>query len=323
MSGATCFGKLPTRGDFVKGPSQHQLIGILDRWMSACMESLSEDPRWKLAYDQAPSVDFVFVGARNRTSVIGHLRPSRDASGRRFPFLTAATIERDDLLMLRCAPAGLTHPFNVLREAAQAGTDGADIAEILARLEELNSGADFDLALQSDPLGHFVRRTSLASFAEMLAFEAATEQVRRIILAIGLLLRPVLGNANAAIDKAISLPLPGDDRYRDLVAGLWLYLVSAFLRNTALELQVLMASARQSARMVIGFNGASSRTLLNMLSPESSPESAIDLFDPEWIDEHHDLAHDYGVAKLSSYLGQPAMTLEAAIKTFREVFLGE
>ena len=47
------------------------------------------------------------------------------------------------------------------------------------------------------------------------------------------------------------------------------------------------------------------------------------LIDPEWIEEQGDVVNDYGVAKLSSYLAQPHISLEQAISTFREVFLGE
>lgn len=319
---ATCFGKVPTRGDFVRGPNQHQLINMLDRWMSSCMELMSEDPRWKTAYDQAPAVDFAFVGARSRVSVVGHLKPSQDASGRRFPFMTVATIERDDTLMMRCAPAGLGRPFGILRQTAQAAIDGTEISQILADLGELNSAADFELALQSDPLGHFVRRTSIESLAEMLGQQRSAESVRRTILAVGLLLRPLLGNA-VPIEKEIALPLPSDDRYRNLAAALWLYLVSAFLRKSAFELQILIGQKDGMARMIIGFNGASPRTLLALLSPEAAADNVIFLDDPEWIEDHDDLIHDYGVAKLSSYLSQPSITLEAAINTFREVFLGE
>lgn len=113
-SSATCFGKIPSRGDFVKGAGQHPLITVLDRWASQGMERLSEDPRWKTAYDNACAVDFAFVGARSRLSVVGHLRPSLDSSGRRFPFIAAATIERDDALIFRCAPVGLSHSFGAL-----------------------------------------------------------------------------------------------------------------------------------------------------------------------------------------------------------------
>lgn len=323
LAPATCFGKLPTRGDFVKGPGQHQLIAMLDGWLSDCMASLSEDPHWKAAYDQGPGVDFLFVGPRSRVSVIGHLRPSQDVSGRRFPFLGAATIERDDLLMLRCAPACLDSPFKVLRESVRTGTEGGELGDILAGLEQLDSGADFEEALQADPLGRFARRTTLAGLSALLAPAVSAGAPRRIILAIGLLLRPLLGNPGMAIARELVLPLPGEVGERHLVAGLWLYLVTAFLRGTACEVQVLLAPWRSTARMVIGFNGATPGPLLTLLTPDPDPARFIELSDPEWIETHPDLTRDYGVAKLSSYLGQPALPLEAALNTFREVFLGE
>ena len=320
---ATCFGKLPSRGDFVKGPNQHALIGMLDRWISSAMELLSEDPRWKLAYDTASAVDFAFVGARSRVSVVGHLRPSQDASGRRFPFLTVATVERDDTLMFRCAPAGLSRPFGHLRSIARAALAGTEVGQIQSALAALDCAADVALALSSDPLGNFVRHTTLAAFAERTSPPLSADAVRRIILAIGLLMRPLLGNGGASIDKALVLPLPEDERDRNIAASLWLYLITAFLRQGSAELQVLIARDAGGARLVVGFNGASPRTLLAVMAPDTASEHLIVLDDPEWIDQHDALADDYGVAKLSSYLHQPNLTLEAAVTTFREVFLGE
>ncbi|HJV27444.1 MAG TPA: type VI secretion system-associated protein TagF [Aromatoleum sp.] len=320
---ATCFGKIPSRGDFVKGTGQHQLIEVLDRWMSAGMELLSTDPTWKIAYDQAPTFDFAFVGARNRVSVIGHLRPSQDASGRRFPFIAAATIERDDSLMFRCGPAALLHPLGELGKAAERATGGADMGEVMQAVDTLDCTATVDKALREDPLGHYVRRTTLADFASSLSPAQSPEAVRRIILAVGILLRPVLGNPALAIEKGLSMPLPYATKQRYLAAGLWLYLVTALLRKTAIEIQALISHDARSPRLTIGFNGASAHTLLCALSPALAAETTVALDDPEWIDEHPDLTHDYGVAKLASYLAQPSLTLEAALNTFREVFLGE
>lgn len=319
---AACFGKIPSRGDFVKGAGQHQLISVLDRWVSLTMERLSEDPAWKTAYDTANPVDFAFVGARSRLSVVGHLRPSLDSSGRRFPFITAATIERDDSLMFRCAPAGLIHSFGTLAAIAQSGVEGGEVADLLAQLEGVNCGADFETAMQSDPLGSFVRRNTLDSLARMLDLNG-TDAIRRIILAIGLLMRPALGQGSLSIDKEIVLPLPAEDRNRNLVAGLWLYLFTAFLRRTLVELQVIVERRADSPVLIIGFNGSSSDTLVAALSPEVSVGRIIALRDPEWIEDQPDMVSDYGVAKLSSYLAQPDISLEQAITTFREVFLGE
>lgn len=320
---ATCFGKLPTRGDFVKGSGQHQLISVLDRWVSLGMEQLSEDPRWKSAYDNACALDFTFVGARSRISVVGHLKPSRDSSGRRFPFLTAATVERDDSLMFRCAPVALAHSFGALASIADTAVNGGEVANIFSELESVNCAADFDLALQVDPLGNFVRRTTVEALADMLSPNASPERARRIILAIGLLMRPVLGQGSVSIDKEIVLPIPASERTRNHVAGLWLYLVSAFLRKTTVELQVLIQRQPDAAHLVIGFNGASPRTLLAALAPAATIDNTISLSDPEWTDNHPELTSDYGVSKLAAYLAQPSMTLEQAINTFREVFLGE
>lgn len=321
-SPATCFGKIPSRGDFVKGAGQHQLITVLDRWVSQGMERLSEDPRWKTAYDDACAVDFAFVGARSRLSVVGHLRPSLDSSGRRFPFITAATIDRDDALLFRCAPVGLGHSFGSLARISEAGVRGGEVAELLAELDAVSCADDFETALQSDPLGNFVRRNSLESLAGMIGAHSI-DTVRRIILAIGLLMRPALGQGSVSIDKEIVLPLPADERNRNLVAGLWLYLLTAFLRRTMVELQVIIERRADRPKLIIGFNGSSPDTLVAALSPESAAERVIPLIDPEWIEDQSDVTDDYGVAKLSSYLAQPHISLEQAITTFREVFLGE
>lgn len=321
-SPATCFGKIPSRGDFVKGAGQHQLISVLDRWVSQTMERLSEDPNWKTVYDGAGAIDFAFVGARSRISVAGHLRPSADSSGRRFPFITAATIEREDALMFRCAPVGLGLSFATLARIAEAGANGVEVPALLNDLEHLNCAGDFETAVQADPLGNFVRRTSLDTLAAMLGCNGS-ESLRRTILAIGILLRPVLGQGGVSIDKDLVFPLPADERYRYPVAGLWLYLVSAFLRRTSVELQLLMERRSSSPRLVLGFNGATPAPLLAVLSPQTRADQVIALLDPEWIDDLPELSSDYGIAKLAAYLAQPAITLELAINTFREVFLGE
>lgn len=321
-SPATCFGKIPSRGDFVKGGGQYQLISVLDRWVSQAMEVLSEDARWKIAYDAAGAVDFAFVGARSRLSVVGHLRPSGDSSGRRFPFITAATVERDDSLLFRCGPVALNQSFAALGRISEAGVGGADVGQLLAELDTVNCAGDFDTAMQTDPLGNFVRRTTLDTLAAMLGL-ANAEPLRRIVLAIGVLMRPILGQRTVTIEKDLVLPLPADDRYRNLVAGLWLYLVTAFLRRTTVEMQVIIERRNERPRLVLGFNGASPTTLLEGLAPETTVGRNIVLVDPEWIDAHAELTNDYGVAKLAAYLAQPAITLELAINTFREVFLGE
>lgn len=323
QQGATYFGKVPARGDFIKGSGNMQLIGRLDEWISGSMALLADDPRWKLVYDSMPEMNFAFVGARSRTAIVGHLKSSMDASQRRFPFLTAAAIDRDDSLLFRCGPITFTSVWSKLHRAADIACQSEDPANALQELIRFDGAEDVKRALQGDPLGQFIRNTTLRQLAGMLETEGRSIDVRRIVLAIGLLLRPTLNNSQLRIDKGLLLPLPADAAQRDQVAALWLYLVTAFLRNTQTELQLLLGQAENKHCLVIGFNGASPRTLLSLVAPSASANANLVLDDPEWIEDHRDMSHDYGVAKLSTYLQQPGLTLEEAVNTFREVFFGE
>jgi type VI secretion system protein ImpM len=323
VSAATYFGKVPSRGDFIKGGGHARLIHMLDAWVSQAMERMSEDPRWKIVYDNAPQLSFAFVGARSPLAIAGHLRPSHDASTRRFPFLAAAAIDRDDHLLFQCAPLSFTRLWSRFRGVVDRACAADDPSVVLREVSDIDCGEEIRLGMVGDPLGQFTRTRTLHCLADLLVSPLRPIDVRRIILAFGLLLRPLRSHGKLTIEKDLSVPLPADPMYRDLVAALWLYLVSAFVRHTDSELQVLVGGIKGHERMVIGFNGASPHTLLNLLSPATVGEANIMLDDPEWVEDHHDLRDDHGVARLSSYLARPAITLETVVLTFREVFLGE
>jgi type VI secretion system protein ImpM len=229
-------------------------------------------------------------------------------------------VERDDTLMFRCAPCGLVEAWGSW-PARGAAVAGAAPAAWQGGLEAVDCGALFDTAIQGDPLGAFVRRSSLAALADLLG--TRPEAVARVILAIGLLMRPVLGQPTLGIDKDLILPLPAEPRAARQVAGLWLYLVSAFLRRTGLELQVLIPCGGAPAHLFIGFRGAAADTLRNALVPSAAAGAGVRLVDPEWIDAQPALTHEPGVARLASYLAQPGIGLELVVNSFREVFLGE
>lgn len=316
------FGKLPARGDFVKGGGSAQLIAMLDRWISESMNLLSADPRWRIPYDNMSPVHFAFVGSRSRLSVVGHLQPSHDASSRRFPFLVASTIESE---------AGHAHPgplalsslwekFGHLVGLARSADEPASMLHALARIDCAQ-----ELAHMAQPSGTDAVPDSItiADIDRLLGYDGHAGSTRRIILSLGVLLRPLLGSNRPTIERGLRLPLPSEIRLRDALAQVWVNLISGFLRNTSCELQLLQAPVAGRNTLVVGFNGASPLPLVSLISHGSVPDAVVSLEAPEWIDTHPDLTSDYGIAKLSSYLAQPGTTLATALATFREVFLGE
>ena len=321
-STAVYFGKVPSRGDFIKGNGHTQLIGMLDRWLSQSMEQMTTDPHWKAAYDAAAPLHFAFIGPRSRICVVGHLRPSHDASSRRFPFLTAATLETPEGALFRHAPAYFSQLWGRFKRIVEQTCAAPEPASVLQALQSVDCPSEIAAASHGDPLGIFLRTHTLGRLESLLESEEQPVDVRRILLALGLLLHPLLGSAQVNIEKGLSLPLPADPMYRDLTAGLWMSLVSGFLLRTSAELQILVGAREDRHRMVIGFNGAATSPLISFLSPRAMSQHNIELDDPDWVESHPELADDYGVAKLSSYLSRPDTSLESAVRTFNEVFIG-
>lgn len=318
------FGKLPSRGDFVRSPGSDQLLLLLDRWAGQGLELLAADPGWKQAYDHAPPLQFAFLGSRSRLAIGGHFAPSRDASQRRFPFLCAARFEvAQPLPFIARSPLALSRLWSNLsrhaRQAVAAEEAGAVLRELTeARVPVSTGPGDYDA-----PFGDFLDMQDLAALQSLLRGSGhAHLRLRWLLPALGLLLQPVLTGGPAQIDKALALPLPLDPLYRPLVASLWLDLLSGFLARADFELTVLLtdpAAPATAPELVVGFNGADARTLHAALDPHAAAGQLIRVDDAEWVEAHLD---DYALNKLASYLERDALPLRLARTAFRETFLG-
>ena len=89
------FGKLPSHGDFINRYLPNTFINPWDHWlqesMVACKESLPEN--WIATYMTMPVYHFALSpGVCGETAWTGILMPSRDYSGRLFPFTMAVPI---------------------------------------------------------------------------------------------------------------------------------------------------------------------------------------------------------------------------------------
>ena len=318
------FGKLASRGDFVRGGPHRSLIDTLDRWLSQAMDLLSADPRWKETYDRTPPLNFAFLGPGSRLALAGHLVASTDTSGRRFPFLAAGSFEvRSPSWFVTRSPMALARPWRALEVAAREACAAEDAGPRLVEL--LNAPVDIDLDTQACDAGfrEFIDRHTVASLQDLLHQAGHAVDLRQTLLALGMLLQPIPASGARHLDKGLRLPLPADALQRHCVAALWLDLVSRFLRVADFELVMFMPPAvpREAPTLAIGFSGGSPRVLQAALDPRIGEAVFVDLRQSQWADDP--AGQDYAVRKLSSYLQQPQLSLKQAVSTFREAFLGE
>ena len=315
------FGKVPSRGDFIKATDNANLITLVDGWLTRAMELLAIEPRWKAIYDGVAPMHFAIAATRTQRAVAGHLIASHDQAERRFPFISLGALsvtQPNDFLPY--SPLVLGRLWNRLEIQTNQIMQAEDASESLQKL--CASDVLLDLGAQSyhSAFIDFMGDHTLASLRDMLVQGGYDGDLRQLILALGLLLHPVMASGASRLDKSLVLPLPRDLQQRYYVAALWMHLVSPFLTKADFELAIIVTRLHDRHIMIIGFDGASPRTLQAVMDPPAGQGHHIGFDETEWVENA--INADYRLERLSSYLAQPTLQLSTALSHFKEIFLG-
>lgn len=313
------FGKIPARSDFIKAGDNHALAELLDGWLADTMNELTREPRWKQHYDAVQPLHFAFVGTRSKRVVAGHLVASKDQSQRRFPFLAMSALEVDDPGdFLRHSPIALAPFWTTLASAAAAVTLALHPAPHLYALSSAALEVAPHHAAHAAALDDFLERTTLGGLEAMLAQDGVVYSARRLILAVGLLLQPFCWSASTRLDRSLALPLPREPMQRPAAAALWLSLAEPFLRQTDVELALLVCEQAGHPMLVLGFGGASPATLRGVIDPQFAQTQQITFDSTGWVDDM--IANDQQVLRLSACMEQERLSLKSACALFHETF---
>jgi len=314
------FGKVPSRGDFVRSAQHPALIQSLDTWQSQAMDRLATDPRWKLIYDAAPAVQFAILGTGNQVGLAGHWLASQDASGRRFPFITAAAF---DLASPRefapLGPVGLSRLWARLEQVARVAHAATDLAHAQASLTA-SLDVDVNPSAAQAALADFLDTHTVASLEQMLAVAGSRLSLRQATLALGMLLQPAMSQGATKLNKVLCLPLVHDTALRGVVASYWLSLILGFFQRHPVELSIFIAQVDGRPHLLLGFQGASAAALHAVIDPALLAEQGVFLNESKWVED--EVNADYGLRKLSNYMLDPGLSLAQVLITYNEVFLG-
>lgn len=317
------FGKLPSRGDFVRNRDGDAGIDRIDRWLTQGLERLAQTPRWKEIYDSAPKASFAFMGPRSRQVLAGHLTAGADASGRRFPFVMAGRFEVDQpQSFLPRAPLALEPLWSLLQAYSDAAFAADDAVPPLNQAGAARPEVITDAKAHDVPWHHILSDTSLGRLQQELQLADAAVDLKLAILGLGFLLQPVPQSGVHALERGVRLPLPSAAHLQIPCAALWMDLIGPFIERGDFEVALFLPRhARWMAPCVaISFSGNSPAMLHALLDPQQINEHFIDLRAPSWA---ADTATDGPrTARLSSYLDQQELSLQVLRRTFFETFLG-
>ena len=314
------FGKLPSRGDFIRSTDHADVVADIDRWQSRALERLSTDPRWKLVYDRAPDLPFAIVGTGSQRALAGHWQASRDSAGRRFPFVTAALFDwprpRE---VVALAPLMLAEAWAALSDAGRCAHGAhahGDAQACLLGVRPLAASPEVARATLLD----FMDTHTVSSLSQMLTASGHRMCLRQSVLAVGLLLSPALTQGGHRLGRVLRLPVVAEPGMRWSVASWWLVLVLAFFQRHDVELALFLDTRRGPPHLLLGFQGASAATLEAVIDPDTPGREGVGVVDAEWVEA--EVVADPGLRKLSTYLSDPDLSLWQVMRTCQEVFLG-
>ena len=315
------FGKIPSRGDFVKGSDNPALIKVLDDWLAKAMELMSTDARWKLSYDAVAPLHFAFIGPRRGRAIARHIVASSDQSKRRFPFLMMSTMDVEDPAgFVPNSPLVLSRLWNRLESLSAGVLAAPEPAGALQAAAASTVELDLRSAAYEAAFNDFLDLQTVGGLDAMLAQTGFPGSVRQVLLALGMLLQPVLASSSSRLEKSLLLPLPNDPMYRNLVAAYWMHLITPFLARADFELAMFITRIEQKPVFVLGFSGASAQTLQAIMDPQAGQERHIGFDQLDWVEEQVD--DDYAIKKLSTYLAQANLSLKSALDSLCTAFIG-
>ncbi|MCS0630460.1 type VI secretion system-associated protein TagF [Telluria mixta] len=315
------FGKIPSRGDFVKGSDNPALVKLLDDWLARAMDLMTADAHWKANYDAVAPLHFVIAGPRRRHAIAGHIVASSDESGRRFPFLMMGMLDvAEPGAFVPSAPLLLGFLWNRLESLSKGLVTAVDadapLRAAAGQVLELDLRADAHAPAFTD----FIELQSLDTLQALLAQAGYAGSVRRVLLALGMLLQPVLASSTSRLEKSLVLPLPADPLYRGLVGAYWMHAIAPFLARADFELALFVTRIDARPRLVLGFGGASAQTLQAIMDPQAGSERYIAFDDLDWVEDQVDT--DYAVEKVSRHLKRSDVSLKSALDALCAAFIG-
>ena len=219
------FGKLPNRSDFFRYNATGPEIRALDAWLQ---ESLHAAERrflsdWPAVYREAPAYDFVFRMDRTDTALVGVLNPSRDQSGRRFPFIVAGLIDMAglDRRIPALVPLVFAEFFRESRTLAEGAASGSDAADIVSRADGLTSLLAPPVELRRRDYEAYLGSTTWGEFCEHLFGSFESPRKSTLVHNLADSLSPTVISREIRGSAGLRFPLGSGDAFLPEEVSFW------------------------------------------------------------------------------------------------------
>ena len=215
------FGKAPSSADFVASNATHKDVRELDEWVQGALFRLAEsEPEWEALCDAMPTCFFHFR-ASNGYWLLGGIRMSGDASGRRYPLLIfqrlAVAPEAEGSVGVHTLSEVFCNQIRALLQCVASGV--ADVQVLHQHLAEWRGLREADLKLHQRLLERYLQDVRYRDLCEALS-PAFPEFAGN---AFALRMQALREGIKHGEPLQAVMPLPAERALKRPAADLWLH----------------------------------------------------------------------------------------------------
>ncbi len=286
-SSVTAFGKTPKMGDFLRVGSAGRVGESFDDWIQQGM-AVAEAKRgaaWAPAYSSGELWAFIYRAPRGvniREGLVGVMKPSVDAVGRRFPLvISAAALSQCVVPWPHVLPMGfgefLDRAATVLLESDSI-TGVAEMQNALLRIPEPTPG-------DAQPSAHeyeaWAASTPLLNAWAVIYGPGDYVSPPRAIHTIGEALAPFRGEEAPNTKLSLRLPLGAGGV---AAAAFWIDVIRQIARSLAEVRTCFWSVGGQTGSIIVQLGNTPPSTLGELWAPDPNSETMCDLTTPASVD---------------------------------------
>jgi type VI secretion system protein ImpM len=278
---AGCLGKLPAFADFVRHNATARETLALDEWIQHGLYHAQQSMRseWDASFENAPAYSFIFWPENADRFLVGHLRPSRDRSGRRYPFVVSLLVDRlrYGAKYIPHAPAAFAGFLEDARRFVELALDGLDAREIAERVQALS--LPVQPGMGEEEYREYLRGTTLRQFCtEVLGSFEGVEKAT-VFESLADLLIPFRQRPIVRLSLGIRFPLSAAPGGSFLESSFWLDASMRMVKQQAVAPLVFWTTGGIGAggSAYLFFRPPSPKVFVNLLKPELESDAICNL----------------------------------------------
>jgi type VI secretion system protein ImpM len=306
------FGKLPSRGDFIRTRSHINETNALDQWVSQALTHSGA------ILDEATVLNFSHVDTVSGQIITGILIASHDSSHRYYPLIGFSVMHLDKpkswLNYLPIKSLALWRSIYQALSCAQSKTDNSEIMALLndwlLTIDQSASTYYYD----------FISTTTLQDIARSMAIDKS--QLIQQIIATGLLFLPTYNKGFSGLNKTLCWTLSTDKDCSIQMATFWHDLIHGFYQPHQLHLNTYLYRSASHYRLLLSFTKPNSDVLSQLSSTKNTyPTDWIIIDDSAWTQSYID--EDIGLTRFNKILLQDDLSLYDTRQLFNKIFLAQ